>query len=238
MKTRFLYILAVVLMYQVPANAQNKFMMGFNAGGNVSRIFSGDTFPNNFSRRNRVGVNLGMQGCYNLKPFISIAFGANYVNKGYKLNNDTLTSNAFITQKTHSLSIPLGVIFRQRFSASSAIHEKFGISGNFTFRKDSFTTYNSDKTQRFRINDVALNRFYPMFYLGAGLGGNTESGDRYEFSIIYNQSFKTDANLTVQYGQGWLKSFPLSYRGGFLQFTFSYYFNMGNFKKSDEYFID
>lgn len=219
------------------ASAQNKFYMGFNVGGNMSRVY-GDTFADNFSRRNRIGYMVGIQSTYDLNKAAAISLGFNFVNKGYKINNDTLGVNPSVIRKTNSLNIPVGVIFKQQFNPSSYIHEKAGFIGNFSLRKDSITAFNSNSAKNFRITDISEKGFYPMFYLGIGIGGKTENGDRYEFSVTYNQSFSTDANLRVEYGQNFLKQFPLTYRGGFLQFGFSYYFNMGNFQRSDEYFID
>lgn len=237
MKKSLFILSALVILAIQDLSGQSKWMWGFNAGGNISRVYS-DTLANNFSRRNRLGFIAGTQLSYDIRSFVTVTVGLNYVNKGYKVFNDTLPSNASIVQKTNSLNLPIGVVFRQKFSPSSSIHEKFGFIANYSFRKDSIVRYNDEKTPRFRITDVQASKLYPMFYLGMGIGGNTESGDRYEFSVTYNQSFGTDANLNVEYGQAYLKKFPLTYRGGFVQFGFSYYFNLGNFKKSDEYFVD
>jgi hypothetical protein len=229
-------VVTITLVTPTCLIAQSRWMLGFNAGGNIARVSVADTFPQNFSRRNRIGFNAGLQATYDVKPSVSLSFGLNYVNKGYKINNDTLGVNPSVVQKLHTLNLPVGVIFRQQFSGSSFIHEKAGFILNYTMRKDSVTLLNSSATPRFRITDISKNIVYPMFYLGFGIGGKTETGDRYEFTVIYNQSFSTAADLRVEYGTNYAKKFPLNYRGGFVQFGFSYYFNISNFKKSDEYF--
>ncbi|MBS3914746.1 MAG: outer membrane beta-barrel protein [Bacteroidetes bacterium] len=216
--------------------AQNKWTAGFNLGGNISRIGVADTFPQNFSRRNRIGYNIGIQASYDIKKSVAVSLGFNLVNKGYKINNDTLSGSPSIIQKYNSLNVPVGLVFRQAFSGTNFIHEKAGLILNYTTRSDSLFKQNSTSKPSFKTTDVSINRLYPMFYLGFGLGGTTETGDRYEFTVTYNQSFSTDANIKVNYGQGFLKEFPLNYRGGFLQFGFSYHFNLSNFGKSDEYF--
>jgi hypothetical protein len=236
-KSRFILFIIALLSFE-NAWSQNKWLFGINAAGNVSRVSVVDTFPQNFSRRNRIGYSFGLQGSYDIKRFVSLSFAVNYVNKGYKINNDTLLRNPSVVHKISTLNVPLGLIFRQNFSGNSFIHEKAGLILNYSLRKDSVTLYNSTSTPRFRVTDISQNIIYPMFYLGFGIGGKLETGDRYEFTVTYNQSFATDGNLSVQYGTNYLKKFPLNYRGGFIQFGFSYYFNLSNFKKSDEYFYD
>lgn len=231
-------VLTIIAAIPAAIQAQSRFMLGFNAGGNISRVYGADTFPANFSRRNRVGFHAGITATYDIKPFVALHLGVNYVNKGYKVNNDTLRANPSVVHKISSINIPLGLTFRQQFNPGSYIHEKAGFIANFSLRNDSVTMYNASTDARFRVNDVAENKFYPMFYLGFGIGGKTENGDRYEFTVTYNQSFSTESGLSVQYGQGYLKNFPLTYRGGFVQFGVSYFINLENFRKSDEYFID
>lgn len=223
------------------AEGQSKFYIGFNAGGNVSRLSTTDSFPTYYSRRNRLGYVLGMQTAYDIKPFVSLSLAVNYVNRGFKLyNEDTgaVSRNPLVTRKFSTIAIPLGVTFRQKFSSSSAVHEKFGVVGNFYMNTTPKTTKNVSSNEQYRIKDLQFQSFHPMFYLGGGIGGNTAGGDRYEFSVVYNQSFNNQYNGVVEHGQGLIQKFPLVYRGGFLQFGISYYFNLDNFKKSNEYFID
>lgn len=237
MTIRHFTVAILILCSAVHSKAQSRLMLGINAGPNVSRVFA-DTLANNFSRRNRAGFVGGVQASYFIKPAVSIDLGLNFVNKGYKVFNDTLNNGPSVVNKTNNLAIPLGVTFRQRFNSSNEFHLKAGFTGNLSMRKDSITIVNSETNPRFRITDIRANNIYPMFYLGFGMGGKTERGDRFEITVIYNQSFATDANLRVEYGQNYFRSFPLLYRGGFLQFGISYNFNLENFKKSEEYFID
>lgn len=241
MRNAFAILLALWMSIPSQISAQSRFFIGPNVGGNVSRLYSADSFPSVYSRRNKLGYVLGVQMAYDLKHFVSISVGVNYTNKGYKVyNEDTgaVSRNPFISRKFNTINIPVGIIFRQKFSPTSAVHEKFGFNGNFYMNTTAKTVKNVSSNEQFRIKDLPFKSFSPMFYLGAGISGNTGRGDRYEFSVIYNQSLSTERSATLEYGQGFLQKFPLVYRGGFLQFGFSYYFNMGNFKKSDEYFID
>lgn len=231
-------LLTLTLFIGKQATAQSRFMVGFNAGGNIARAFVLDSLANQFSRRNRGGFNAGLQATYDLKSSIALSLAINYVNKGYKINNDTLGSSPSVVYKVNTFNIPVGLIIKQPISPSSYFHLKAGLAVNYSMRKDSITTFNNSKTPNFRVTNILQNKIYPMFYLGLGIGGSTENGDRYEFSVTYNQSFATDASLKVQYGPNFSKEFPMSYRGGFVQAGFSYYINLGNFKKSDEYFID
>lgn len=220
------------------ASAQNRFMLGINGGANISRLNGNDTFANNFSRRNRLGGAAGINMSYDLSSSSSITLAVNYINKGYKINNDTLPTNTSLVRSMNTINIPLGISFRQQFNSSNYIMEKFGVIGNFTFRNDSTITTNRGTTPYFRAVEVSQNNFYPMFYLGFGIGGTAESGDRYEINITYSQSFSNDALIRVEYGSDYKKNFVQNYRGGFLQIGLTYYFNLSNFKKSEDYFYD
>lgn len=213
-----------------------RFMLGFNAGANFSRTSNNDTFPVNFTKRNRLGISVGMSGIYDLSSNAGIAFGATFVQKGYRLNNDTLPASPDIIRKFWSVNIPLGLHFRQQFNAQNYITEKFGVIANFNFRGDSASFVNDDRKPAFKIQEYTTRNFYPMFYLGFALGGTSENNNRYEFGVTYTQSLSNDATLQVSHSEGLKKQFPLNYRGGFLQVGFTYYFNLSNFKKSSGYF--
>lgn len=213
-----------------------RLMLGFNAGANFSRTSNSDTFPVNFTKRNRLGVALGLNGIYDISSNAGIAFGANFIQKGYRINNDTLASSPDIVRKFWCLNVPLGLHFRQQFNAQNFITEKFGIIANFNFRGDTASFVNNDKKPAFRINESSVRNVYPMFYLGFAMGGTSENNNRYEFGITYTQSLSNDATMTVSHSEGLKKQFPLNYRGGFLHIGFSYYFNLSNFKKSSGYF--
>ncbi len=217
---------------------ESRIVLGFNAGANFSRILYSDTFPDNFSKRNRVGPIAGINGQFDLSSNAGIAFGLNMVNKGYRVFNDTLQSEPDIVRKFWSMNIPLGLHFRQQFNAQNYITEKFGLIGNFNFKKggDSAVFFNREQNPNFKITEFSEKTFYPMFYLGFAMGGVTENNDRYEFGVTYAQSLGKDADLTVSHGSNFAKNFPLNYRGGFLQIGFSYYFNLNNFKKTSGYF--
>lgn len=241
MSNRLFFILSASLFTFQGLSAQDdkkdpRLMLGFNAGANFSRTSNSDTFPANFTKRNRLGVALGLNGMYDISSNAGIAFGANFVQKGYKLNNDTLPANPDIVRKFWSLNVPLGLHFRQQFNAQNFITEKFGIVANFNFRGDSASFANDDRRTAFRINEYSAKNFYPMFYLGFAMGGTSENNNRYEFGVTYTQSLSNDATLQVSHSEGLKKQFPLNYRGGFLHIGFSYYFNLSNFKKSSGYF--
>lgn len=215
---------------------ESRFMLGFNAGANFSKSVNSDTFPQNFSKRNRLGVAVGLSGLYDLNSNASIAFGANFIQKGYRLYNDTLPLNPDIVRKFWSMNIPLGLNFKQQFNAQNFIMEKFGVVANFNFRDDSTTLSNSDTRTSFKLTERAARNFYPMFYLGFAMGGVSENNNRYEIGVTYTQSLSNDATMTVSHGTDLKQKFPLNYRGGFLQIGFSYYFNLSNFKRSKGYF--
>ncbi|MBM3398995.1 MAG: hypothetical protein FJY15_00340 [Bacteroidetes bacterium] len=241
MPNRLFIVFSVLLLSFHSLCAQDdkkdpRLMLGFNAGANFSRTANSDTFPANFTKRNRLGIALGLNGVHDISSNAGIAFGVNFVQKGYKLNNDTLPANPDIVRKFCSINVPLGLHFRQQFNAQNFITEKFGVVANFNLRGDSASLTNNDKNSAFRINEYSVRNFYPMFYLGFAMGGTSENNNRYEFGITYTQSLSNDATLIVSHSDGLKKQFPLNYRGGFLHIGFSYYFNLSNFKKSSGYF--
>lgn len=215
---------------------ESRFMFGINGGANISRVFYSDTFPSQFSPRNRVGPMFGINGIFDINSSLSIAMAVNMVNKGYKINNDTMANNPDIVRKFWSMTIPLGLHFKQQFNAQNFIMEKFGLIGNFNFRKDSTVISNATTGSIYRLTEISQRNFYPMFYLGFAIGGVSENYNRYEFGLTYTQSLSKDAIMRVNHGPDLSGSFPLSYRGGFLQIGFTYYFNLSNFKKSSDYF--
>ncbi len=235
----FRFILFLLLCVSVSVNAQSKFLMGPELGFTISRTDNNDTFANNFSRRNKIGPRVGAAFAYNLGAASAIDWGVYYAGKGYKINNDTLGVSPSVSKTLHSIEIPLGLSFRQQLNSGSFISEKFGIIGSYVFRDDSMSTRNSTSNTAFKVLETSASKIYPMFYLGVKMGGYGSNKNRYEFGFTYMQSLARDANLSVQYGSDFKKSFPLIYRGGYLSAGFTYYFNAANFKvdKSD-YFID
>lgn len=235
------YFFAAVAVFCFDAIAQsdekaNRLKLGFGGGLNIARVSNNDTFPQNFSRRNRLGPTLGINGIIDINDNLGIAFSLTAVSKGYRINNDTLGSDPDITRKYWSLAIPLGLHFRQQFNAQSFITEKFGIVANYNFRPDSTTLANRATNPNFKVTEYSERNLYPMFYLGFGIGGTSENENRYEFGVTYMQSLSRDASMRVRTGTDFKNSFPLSYRGGFLLMSFTYYFNIANFRKSKDYF--
>jgi hypothetical protein len=214
----------------------SKFFVGFTPGMNFSKTSPDDTANLNFSSRNKTGFNLGLAMAYNLKENISITSGLGMVNHGYRVYCDTLPVNNKIVRNTVNLTLPLGMSFRQGGSSKSQIHEKFGVVLNYNFQSKSDTLLNSEFNTRFRVSEMSPKRIYPTLYLGVGLGGGSGKGDRYEFGFTYQYSFTNIRSMKVEGGEFYKSYFPLNYRGGMLQATFTYYFNTGNLQKSDEYF--
>jgi opacity protein-like surface antigen len=209
--------------------------LGITGGINFSKTYSGDTFAQNFSGRNKTGVNIGGLVSYDINDNISVSSGLGFINKGYRIYNDTLKTNMKITRNIPGVVIPLGLTFRQQFSASRFIVEKMGVAMHYSFGHGEDTFFNGS-SKKFRIVEKNVQPLYSMFYLGIGLGGNTAKGNRYEFGLTYQQPFGREMELSVSGGEFLNKNFLLNYRGGNLQATFTYHFNFGNFEKSDEYF--
>ncbi len=214
----------------------SKYYIGFTPGINFSRTSLNDTANINFSSRIKTGFNLGFAAAYNVKENISITSGLGFVSHGYRVFCDTLPLNNKVVRNTVNLTLPLGMSFRQGGTSKSQIHEKFGVVLNYNFASKTDTLLNSATNTRFRVTENSQQRIYPTFYLGAGLGGGSGKGDRYEFGFTYQFSVMNIRGMKVEGGEFYKSYFPLNYRGGMLQATFTYYFNTGNLQRSDEYF--
>lgn len=238
MKKPFLLLMAVLFIFT--ANAQSKFFFGPMVGLNISRVNNNnDTFPTNYTRRNYLGPAIGLAMKYDLNYAASLNFTVSLIKKGYKINSDTLGSDASISRGIYALNMPFGITFKQLFNGSNFIMEKFGVVANLNLRKDSTVINNRSNNPVYSITEIAQRNFYPLFFLGISMGGNSENGNRYEFGVTYQQSFSKDAAMRVNYGKNMEKSFPLSFRGGLLQIGFTYFFNWSNVKvKHTEYFTD
>jgi hypothetical protein len=231
-------LLVLCLLSLLSAMAQSKFFFGPMAGMNISRA-QADTWPTNYTRRNYLGPAVGLAMKYDISYGVSVNFNLNLVKKGYKVNSDTLGSDAAITRGFYTLNMPLGFTFKQVFNGSNFIMEKLGGALSVDFRADSTTVYNRKTNPVFSITEFPQTHIYPMLYAGIALGGNTENHNRYEFGLTYFHSFVTDSRMRVNYGTGMKKSFPISFGGGFLQVGFAYYFNWSNVKvKRSDYFTD
>ena len=232
----FLFFISMCLSTFVCA--QSRWSIGPSAGVCISKTATNDTLANNFTTRNRVGGYFNIVGNFDLNKAAGIHFGVGIINKGYKINNDTLAYNTSINNGFSALTGNLGLSFKQQFSTSNFIMEKFGVCVNYNmFPSTTIDTFNNvDKNTNYRIVQKQINKIYPLFYLGFAMGGITESGNRYEFNLTYQQSFAVSHEMLVQTGEFYSKSFPVNFRGGNLQLGFTYYFNMGNFQKTEEYF--
>ncbi len=233
---RKMVILTFLLGLGFSIQAQSKFLVGINAGVALSRATPLDTLMTHFLRKNRTGLAFGISATFDLNRAVSFIGGINYVSKGYKINNDTHPSSPNIVRKLHSVTIPLGISFRQHFNSTNFIRENFGLVMSMNFRNDSTRLYNNENRKTFSVLETSLSNFYPMFFLGLEMGGKADNGDRYAIGVNYYQSFVRDSDVDLFAGPNMSRKAPLSYRGGFLNISFTYYFNMTNFKKADEFF--
>lgn len=216
---------------------QSKWFVGANAGAVVSKTSTSDTLGDPFTTRNRGGVFGYLQGTYDLSKASSVNFKLGYLGTGFRINNDTMPNNGMVKQPVNLINSSLGISFRQRFSTGSFITENFGIALNQQLGGSlTDTIYNQTKNARYRIVHDNYIKTFPSFYLGFGMGGNTEEGHRYEFTVSYQQPFATARQMRVEYGEFYSQNFPLNFKGGNLQVGFTFYFNFGALEKSEEYF--
>jgi hypothetical protein len=236
----FIALLFIHLVSNGQSNNENRLTpwhIGFKLGGNISKLDTKDTFISNITPRNKMGIAISGLASYDLHRNVSLVTGLNLTTRGYRIANDTVAISNKIKQTYASIQVPLGLSFRQYPSphSSSFFSEEIGGVLNYSFRKHSETLYNSDK-QQLRVIETGGNKFYPMVYGGLLMGRTSNKGIRTEYGVTYYHTFGTELNLKVSSGEFFNKSFPIRYNGSNLQFTFRYYFNTGNFKKSSDYF--
>jgi len=235
--SRKIIILCILILANTPlAKAQAGFRMGFTAGANISRANPIDTFPSEFSRRNRAGGTIGLAIEEGLSNNTAFTAGIHYVNKGYKIANDTFSSNPFISATVHTLNIPIGFTFKQRFNDMNFIRENFGLSYSFRFDSRDSVFYTNGTPGTFSITERRAASGYPMFFLGLELGGTTESKNTYAFGLNFFQTFGRDADLRGVGGVNRNRVFDMVYKGGFANITFTYTFSLQNLKKGEEWF--
>jgi len=221
------------------ALSQSRWMVGASAGVGFSKTPGSDTLANQFSTRNRLGGYGNLQLSYDLNRATSLLFGIGYLNAGYKINNDTMAFNTSINNGMNYLTGRLGMALRQQFGKSNYISEKFGFSFNYELGNSTLDTFNNqDAGTRFRIIQEQQRVWNALGFVGVAFGGNTEGGNRYEFHLTYYQPLNTTHGLRVQHSEFFSGEFPLTFKGGNLQIGINYYFNFGNFQKTEEYFYD
>jgi hypothetical protein len=238
MKTRLVLFLGIGFLTG-KTMGQSRWMIGASAGAAISKTAYFDTLDNNFTTRNRIGGYGNLQLSYDLNRASSLLFSVGYLNAGYKINNDTMAYNTSVNKGIHFLNLNLGMALRQQFGKSNYISEKFGLGLNYALGGNPRDTFNNQEPNtRFRIIQEEKNRANGAFYVGVAFGGNTEGGNRYEFHVTYFQPFASSYGLRVQHSEFFSKEFPLNYRSANLQIGINYYFNFGNFQKTEEYFYD
>lgn len=234
---RISLLLCLALAGQFPdLQAQTGLRVGFTAGPNISRANPTDSFPSQFSRRNRAGATLGFSFEYGLSANSAILGGIHYVNKGYKISNDTFTLNPFIVRRINSINVPIGFTFKQRFNDQNFIRENFGLSYTFRFDSQDSVVATNGNPGTYSITEKPAASGYPMFFLGLELGGTTESKNTYAFGLNFFQTFGRDADIRGVGGVNRNRFFDMVYKGGFANITFTYTFSLQNLKKSEEWF--
>jgi len=223
------------------AQAQNddrlsKWLVGINGGVNFSKTNPSDTININYSSRNKTGFHLNGIAAYDLHPNVTLNMGLGLQTHGYRVYCDTKATANKIARSIVDINMPIGLSFRQGSGGARFFHEKIGVNLHYSFIGNNDTFKNTPTKTVFRVAESDVKKFYPTLFVGIGMGNNNAKGDRFEFGLTYHYNPGNVLNLQVQGGEFYRKAFPLTYRGGMLQATFTYYFNTGNLKKSEEYF--
>lgn len=214
----------------------SKWLIGVNGGVNFSKTNPADTININYSSRNKTGFHLNGVMAYDLHPNITFQMGLGLQTHGYRVYCDTKATNNKIVRSIADLNMPIGLSFRQSSGGARFFHEKVGVNLHYSFIGNNDTHYNAPTKAIYRVSETSVSKIYPTFFLGIGMGNNSAKGDRFEFGLTYHYNPGNILKMQVEGGEFYKKNFPLTYRGGMLQATFTYYFNTGNLKKSEEYF--
>lgn len=225
------------LMFANYAFAQKGFKMGVHVSTNFSRPTQLDSISRNFQYRFNTGFGAGLLLDYGIKKNKGISLGFTYIEKGYRINNDTNSLGKNIKMKTKNYEIPIGINFRQNVGSGTFFRETFGLGFNFVADKyDSVVLYNKKDGGNFRVEQVRSVSFYPLFHMGIEYGTSTNNGNMFLFGINYKQGLGRPYSLNIYSSGISTPLFPMIYRGGYLSVGVTYLFNFQNVKKDEEFF--
>lgn len=222
---------AVLMFAGLSAHSQKGFRIGPSAGIISSRAYVVDSIKSQYNFRFKSGFSGGVAMQYGFSDRYTLASGVNYVNKGYRLFNDSNKTGDLIKHNFNNIEVPINLITRLGYRASSKMRIVTGVTLNYTMSKTNALKTNKGNT--FSILESHKSTFYPMLNIGLEIGSVSATGNMFVLSAVYRQSFFNVTGLAVRNNVDLSKPelFTLGFRGSYLGVSISYLFDSKNFKR-------
>lgn len=230
------FVLCLLLfVFALPAKAQQGFKLGPHAAFITSRTHVLDSLPDNFNFRFKSGLRFGIAAQYGFTPRFVLGSGFNFVNKGYRVYNDTNNNGNLLKHNSSHLELPVNMIFKLNLGVSSRMRFLLGATLNYQISETQNIQTNDKGT--FEIREETKHAVYPLMNLGMEIASESKAGNVMVFGVYYSQSFTEQSRLNVYTSSGSDKPyFPLGYRGSYIGFGLSYLFELKNFKREEVFF--
>ena len=212
---------------------------GFKFGPQVAFISSRthvlDKLPDNFNFRFKSGFKFGFTAQYGFTPKFVLGSGLSFVNKGYRVFNDTNSKGNLLKSNLSHIELPLNMVFKFRMGASSRMRFLLGGTLNYQIKTNEKILANNGET--FVIREKNEQQLYPMMNTGVEIASENKAGNVFVFGIYYSQAFSNQSILHVSGSKtASTDIFSLGYRGSYIGIGLSYLFDLKNFKKEEVFF--
>ena len=230
-----IYLSLILVTISTVSMAQKGFRVGPSAMFLSSRTSVIDSLPNSFNFRFKSGFGLGLSLQYGVTPNFTIASGANFVSKGYRVYNDTNRNGDLLKHNINHLEVPLNFIFNLKTNSSSLIRGVLGVTHTSILSQQSKVLENGDRS--FIIKQRVTHTSYPMLNLGVEISKENKINNLFVFGVYFKQSFQSYTILDIYNNANSSEPrFNLGYKGTYIGVGVSYLFNLKNLKKSEEFF--
>jgi len=225
----FLMILSTVCL------AQEGFKFGPQVAFITSRTHVLDKLPDNYNFRFKSGFKLGFSAQYGFTPRFVLGTGLSYVNKGYRVFNDTNSKGNVLKSNSSHIELPVNMIFKFKMGASSRMRFLWGGTLNYQLQTDQKILANEGNT--FAIKESTQQQLYPMFNTGVEIASENKAGNVFVFGVYYSQALSNQSILHISGSKASNTDvFSLGYRGSYIGIGLSYLFDLKNFKKEEVFF--
>jgi hypothetical protein len=225
----FLFVLSATCF------AQEGFKFGPQVAFISSRTHVLDSLPDNFNFRFKSGFKFGFTAQYGFTPKFVLSSGLSFVNKGFRVFNDTNSKGNLIKSNLSHIELPVNMILKFRMGASSRMRFLLGGTLNYQIKTTEKILANDGST--FVIREKNQNQIYPLLNTGVEIASENKAGNVFVFGVYYSQAFSNQSILHVSGSKNTSSDiFSLGYRGSYIGIGLSYLFDLKNFKKEEVFF--
>lgn len=235
MKYRFCLTWFLLFAGLAGLQAQKGFKIGPRVGFLSSRPYVTDSLPDEYNFRFKSGFNAGVSMQYGFSERFVLAATPQYVNKGYRIFNDSNSNGNMLRKNAGHFVLPLDMYFKFRMGQSSRLRFMLGAAMNFQMGSTERVVSNDNET--FVIREREGSKMYPMLNLGLEIANEDKAGNMFIFGAYYSQSFSDQTLLDIyNSGKSVNKIFSLGYRGTVIGIGLTYLFDAKNFKREEVFF--